>query len=122
MRHVAVSEDCWTWRHPLADKIVPRLRVDGREVAATHVAWRIAYGDWPPGRYVARLCGNRLCVRPRHLGILNWSDLHRLRADRLEMVVYRRCAWCEKPIRVRRSMALKGWGRFCSTRCYHAAA
>jgi hypothetical protein len=123
MRHVIVTEDCWLWRREV--KGVPRLRVDGRLMPATHVAWRCAYGEWPrtTRRWrVERQCGNLRCVRPRHLALLTPAQTLALRSARLELVLERHCRYCEGPFLVRRSMALKGWGLYCSRGCYRRAA
>lgn len=123
MRHVQVTEDCWLWRTPIGG--IPRLRVDGRELSATHVAWRCAFGAWPQTdrrHLMARQCGEPRCVRPRHLALLSPAEQAALRSARLELVYERSCLCCEGRFRVRRSMALRGYGLYCSARCYHRAA
>ena len=124
MRHVQVSEDCWTWKDPAPTQ--PRVRVAGRQVAATHVSWRCAYGVWPAvhtGRQiVVAQCGTRWCVRPRHLGLLSLSEARRLRSDRLGLAVVRECRRCGRPRRIKRWSADHGLGLYCSRKCYFAAA
>jgi hypothetical protein len=82
MAHVLVSEDCWTWRRQLGRAAVPRLRVGGREVLATHVSYFVARRRWPEisrQRLLIRLCGMKQCVRPRHLEIVSPAEVQRLR-------------------------------------------
>lgn len=42
------------------------LSVEGQLVSATHVSWRIKYGEWPD-QHVLHRCDNPPCVNPDHL-------------------------------------------------------
>ena len=125
MHHVRVTEDCWNWRTQTA-RAQPRMRVGDRQYQATHVAWYVAYGEWPllsrRTMLVAQQCGNRLCVRPRHLAILDLGEVLRLRSARLDLSQERLCEVCERPMHVRRWLFSRGLGRYCSRRCFRAFA
>jgi hypothetical protein len=115
------TEDCWTWRRPTRH---PRMRVGGKEHVASHVMWWVVYGDWPawsPRLRVVAQCGNYRCVRPRHLALASAEEIHRLRADRLELVYDRRCRTCERGFRANRYRVIRGWALYCSRGCMRAA-
>jgi hypothetical protein len=113
---------CWTWRQPTKGE--PRLRLAGREIAATHAIWFVVYREWPPStryRRLAHLCGNSLCLRPRHLDMVSVPEYMRLRFARSEQSWESPCRLCGKLIHVSRSRHLRGWGQFCSRPCYSKA-
>jgi hypothetical protein len=123
MRHVRVTEDCWSWRHSVNSENTPRMRVAGREIPAVHLAWFLTYREWPVlarRERVARQCGTRLCVRPRHLAILTVAEIFALRSARLDLVLDRRCLHCEVAFRTSRSHVERGRGLYCSRRCVFA--
>jgi hypothetical protein len=121
MRRVQISEDCWTWRRKLEHATVPRLRVAGREVAATHVVYFVVHRRWPetsPRRLLVRLCGNLRCVRPRHLEVLDPAEVLRLRFLREGRASWvESCQCCGRAIRVKPSHWRRGWARYCSRTC-----
>jgi hypothetical protein len=83
MGNVVRTASCWTWRQ--STKGEPRLRLAGREIAATHAIWFVVHREWPPStRYqpLAHLCGNSLCLRPQHLGLVSVPEYMRLRFAR----------------------------------------
>jgi hypothetical protein len=54
---------CWIWQGPAGSK---GFAYDSSEPIARR-AHSLLVGPIPPGKFVKRECGNRLCVNPRHL-------------------------------------------------------
>jgi hypothetical protein len=58
---------CWKWTGSTNDEGYPHIRYKGRIVKASHVAWFLETGEWPPkGMEVCHHCDERDCVRFRH--------------------------------------------------------
>lgn len=57
----------------------PRMKLDGRTVAAHRVAATLAHGYIHPGQQVDHTCRNRLCVNPDHLEVVSPSENQRRR-------------------------------------------
>jgi hypothetical protein len=120
MRHVYISEDCWTWRQPI--KGVPRLWIGDKEILATWASYYIVHRRWPETsgcQRLTRLCGNKICVRPRHLDIVSASTVQQqLRREREGCASWiERCQSCQQPFRVRPRHWRRGWARYCSRPC-----
>lgn len=58
---------CWPWRAGRTPKGYGRLKVDGRQVAAHRLAFIIANGPIPSGKFVCHACDNPPCCNPAHL-------------------------------------------------------
>lgn len=75
---VQVGRGCWLWRGStdwtgfgqFRDYDLDTQR-PARNLRAHRYAWELENGPIPPGVEVAQLCGNRLCVRPDHLTLLD---------------------------------------------------
>ena len=68
---------CWIWRGCVDETGYPRIHAfdpsvgEKRSMAGARAAWCIARREAPPpGHYVYRCCGNRLCLSPGHLRLI----------------------------------------------------
>lgn len=61
--------DCWMWKGPTHIKGNGRFFADGRWQSAHRLMWQLTREVIPDGFSIYRICGNRLCLNPNHLGI-----------------------------------------------------
>ncbi len=79
-----VKGECILWEGctTRADGRQPRFRDGDGLVKTVHRAvWEAVRGTIPPGMLIVRVCGNGLCIRPRHLALMSPSKRARLRSD-----------------------------------------
>lgn len=74
MLHVDTSHGCWLWTAARNAKGYGQIRVWSKDrwknIPATHVAWLLAHGEWPPkDKLVLHACDVPSCVKPSHLWI-----------------------------------------------------
>lgn len=63
------EDECWDWEGSI-QRENPRFKVHGRWVAAHKVAWYLHTGEDMYDSDIRRTCGNRLCVNPHHLAVV----------------------------------------------------
>ncbi len=62
------ADECWPHSGRADDKGYVFVNVGGYHTRAHRLAWRIAYGKWPPSGLVLRhSCDNPPCCNPDHL-------------------------------------------------------
>jgi hypothetical protein len=72
---VTRGDGCWEWSGATGTNGYARLWHDGRMIPASHVAWFLAHGQWPPADlFVCHHCDNPPCVRADHLFLGTKSD------------------------------------------------
>jgi hypothetical protein len=83
-RKVEKTPGCWIWRGATNSSKHPQFRVYQGTVSAQWYALRLDGQNIPRGAPVARMCGNRLCVRPDHcaVGADECARLSRINATR----------------------------------------
>lgn len=64
-------ESCWLWKGSISSQGYGKLRVDGKDLLAHQIGWRLVGNDSPPkGSALRNQCGNILCVNPQHWKIV----------------------------------------------------
>ena len=69
------SSGCWLWRGQISNSGYRRLMIrqaSGNKIESAHRASYAAFvAPLPDGAIVRQRCGNRLCVNPEHLEIVD---------------------------------------------------
>ena len=76
----AIQNDtgCWIWQGQVSNSGYGRV-MEARQdkgtqmVSAQTASYHAFIGEVPEGHLVKQTCGNRLCINPEHLGLLNVS-------------------------------------------------
>ena len=58
---------CWIWRGQVDTKGYGKFPVNRKWFSAHRMAYTIAHGGIPEGKWILHHCDNPLCVRPEHL-------------------------------------------------------
>ena len=77
------AHGCWVvTTHRAKGHKSPARRVNGRLVYLHREAFEAAFGPVPEGRVVRQMCGQCLCINPRHLAAVTFADVAADRAAR----------------------------------------
>lgn len=74
------ASGCWLWRGQISNSGYGRTMfsgADGRGMESAHRASYLTFvGPIPDGTFVRQSCGNRLCINPEHLEVLEEKFAH----------------------------------------------
>ena len=65
---------CFLWGGSKHEYGYGQFRLRGKLYLAHRAAYIASFGDIPKGKFVVQTCGNRLCVNPQHLRIVDSSE------------------------------------------------
>lgn len=80
------KSECWVWIGACHERGYGRMRFGYKQCCATHVAWKIRHGEWPPENlFLCHRCDNPPCVNPDHLflGTARENNRDRARKSRI---------------------------------------
>lgn len=63
-------DECWLWAGTRERVGYGQFWHEGRNIKAHRFAWVLVHGEPPRFHWVVQTCGNRLCVNPKHLGLI----------------------------------------------------
>ncbi len=67
-------DSCWNWQGRLHRNGYGQIGFRSRDRLAHRFAWRLVYGNIPPGLHILHSCDNPSCVNPTHLSIGTRSE------------------------------------------------
>lgn len=102
---VGKSDECWEWTGKLWRTGYGLFSVDGVPKIASRLAWEIANGPIPDGKFVLHSCDNRACCNPSHLRIGTQQDNVQ---DMLDRKRHRVLSGDEHPWRKRPELVRRG--------------
>ena len=73
---VKKTDDCWEWMACKEPDGSGRIGIDNKTVIAHRLSWELTYGSIPDCLMVIHTCGNKSCVRPDHLSLGTYDDIH----------------------------------------------
>jgi hypothetical protein len=59
--------DCIESKRGITTNGYSRIRINGKAIQAHRWAWELVNGPVPEGMVIDHMCGNKLCVLPKHL-------------------------------------------------------
>lgn len=71
--HVIRQDGCWAWRGATSNGY-GQLRVNGHNVSASRISWKIHHEFIPKGFFVLHCCDNPPCTNPDHLFLGTVAD------------------------------------------------
>lgn len=68
------EDDCWIWKLSAAPNGYGKFSLKHICYGTHRVAWILAFGDIPPGKFILHKCDNKPCCNPKHLYCGTQSD------------------------------------------------
>jgi hypothetical protein len=65
---------CLEWLGYKSDRGYGLMKVGGKHVKAHRVAYELFMGEIPEGKEVHHVCGNKACVNPKHMELVDKPD------------------------------------------------
>jgi hypothetical protein len=71
---VEQTDGCWLWLGQIGSDGYGRIKLNGRSLRASRVAWTLVHGEIPDDRFALHRCDDRRCVRVDHLFLGDYAD------------------------------------------------
>lgn len=68
-----ISNHCWLLMRNDKNNII-QLEFAKKAYTASHLMYRLYFGEFPSGKYIYKSCGNNKCMNPRHFIIPLWDQ------------------------------------------------
>lgn len=109
--------ECWLWVSAPDNTGGGKFWSNNATHRAHRFSWELAGHAAPEGQLI-HVCGVPLCVRPSHLSDSLADRRKKIVRPGRRRQVARECRACGVPFTVKASLALRGYGLFCTAECF----